>query len=165
MENLHMPIVISTIIIGGLIGLYLYGKRLKKSKKNPSSQPIIKVEGENCNDLVNKKTKGLKNKVSFDSLNILTYETIVTWINEADLKDAQEELDNYGCALVRSVEEIKKFNIDIDSLKDEQKRKLYGAIIINTKTYEVLKQRWIVADSIDDDLLNIFGENNLVILK
>lgn len=168
MEELKIPLVVVAAIVGGLVGLYLYGKKMKK-KGQTSISPSggkIKVSGNDWNDLVNKmKEKGFKNKVEFEFLPIFTYENLVTWINEIDLKDAQEDADVYGCLLMRSLKEIDKFNIDIETLTEEQKGNLYGALIVNTKSNEILHQRWIVADSIDDDLSDSFNGNDLIILK
>lgn len=167
MDNLNIPLVVGVAFAGGLIGLYFYGNFLKK--KGDANNPIpdiIKVAGKDLGDLAkNMKDKGFKNKVDFEFKTTFTYEDLATWINEADLKDATDNEDVYGCLLVRTMTEINKFNINIDTLTEEQKNNLYGALIIDTRNNELLYQRWIVADSIDEDLSETFGENNLIVLK
>lgn len=36
MEDLNIPLIIGASIVGGLIGLYFYGKSLKKKEKSQS---------------------------------------------------------------------------------------------------------------------------------
>ena len=90
---------------------------------------------------------------------------MATWINETDLKDATDNVDIYGCLLVRTMNEISKFKIDVDSLTDEQKNKLYGVLVVNTKNNDVIRQKWVVADAIDEDLSEALGNENLIVLK
>lgn len=169
MEDLNIPLIIGAVIVGGLIGLYFYGKSLKKKEKSQSGNSnngVIKVSGNDLEDLAeNMKDMGFKNKVNFEFKTVFTYEDLATWINDADLKDAAEEADIYGCLLVRTASEIKKFNIDIESLSEEQKNKVYGALIVDTRNNKLLYQRWIIADSIDEDLSVAFGDDNLIVLK
>ena len=61
--------------------------------------------------------------------------------------------------------EISKFKIDVDSLTDEQKNKLYGVLVVNTQNNDVIRQKWVVADAIDDDLSEALGNENLIVLK
>ena len=110
MEDLNIPLVIGAALVGGLIGLYFYGKSLKKNGKpqhSKSNDGVIKVSGADLDDLAeNMKDMGFKNKVDFEFKTVFTYEDLATWINDADLKDAAEEADIYGCLLVRTVPEI-----------------------------------------------------------
>ena len=83
--------------------------------------------------------EGFKKKVDFEFTSIFTFESLATWINETDLKDATDNVDIYGCLLVRTMNEISKFKIDVDSLTDEQKNKLYGVLVVNTKNNDVMQ--------------------------
>lgn len=166
MEELNISLVVGAIVVGGLVGLYLYGRRIKKGNKDNSSEGIIKVSGNDYSDLVdNMKDKGLKNKVTFEFVPLFSYENLAKWINEADIKDAEDNYEVYGCLLVRTIKEVDKFNIDLRELSEEQKNHILGAMIINTQNNEIIHQRWIVADDIDGDLKDSFGDNNVIILK
>lgn len=166
MEELNISLVVGAIVVGGLVGLYLYGRRIKKGNKDNSSEGVIKVSGNDYSDLVdNMRDKGFKNKVTFEFVPLFSYEKLVKWINEADIKDAEDNYEVYGCLLVRTIKEVDKFNIDLRELSEEQKNHILGAMIINTKNNEIIHQRWIVADDIDGDLKDSFGDNNVIILK
>lgn len=169
MEDINIPLVIGSAIVGSLIGLYCYGKYLKKKGNINNSRQnngVIKVSGEDIKDLTeNMEKEGFKKKVDFEFTSIFTFESLATWINETDLKDATDNVDIYGCLLVRTMNEISKFKIDVDSLTDEQKNKLYGVLVINTQNNDVIRQKWVVADAIDDDLSEALGNENLIVLK
>ena len=136
MEDINIPLVIGTVIVGGLIGLYCYGKYLKKKVgTNSSSQNngVIKVSGEDVKDLTEKmKKEGFKTKVDFEFMQLFTYEYLASWINETDLKEAADNEDVYGCLLVRTMSKISEFKIDVDALNDEQRNNLYGILVVNT---------------------------------
>lgn len=166
MEELNISFVVGAIVVGGLVGLYLYGRRIKKGDKDNSSGEVIKVSGNDYFDLVdNMRDKGLKNKVTFEFFPIFSYENLVKWINEADIKDAEDNYDVYGCLLVRTIKEVDKFNIDLSELSEDQKNHILGIMIINTKNHAIIHQRWIIADDIDNDLKDSLGDNNVIILK
>lgn len=167
MENINIPLVICSTVVGGLVGLYFYGKYLRKNKKLLSDRPsIIKVSGKDPEELEkNMKNKGYKNIVTFEHLNMFTYEDLATWINNSDLGEVSEAEDVYGCLVVRTIDEINKFNIDLSSLSLDDQNHLIGALIVNTNTKEILKQRWIVASDIDEDLSSALGSENSIILK
>ncbi len=168
MENINIPFVVCSAVVGGLVGLYFYGKYLRKNKQNllEDNPSIIKVSGKDPEELErNMKNKGYKNIVTFERTNMFTYEDLVTWINDSDLGEVPETDDVFGCLVVRTINEIKKFNLDLSSLSLDDQNHLVGTLIVNTKTNEIIKQRWIVASNIDEDLSSALGEENSIILK
>lgn len=170
-------------VAGVLAGLYIIGKKSRKNHQDDfSSEPKIKVSGKDMKDLERKmrerqtkkerndgdvlpSSKTNKNEVHFEFLKSFTYEGLAEWINTIDFKDIDKEAANYGCLIVRSSADIDQFNLDVSKLTVEQQGHIFGAMIVNTDTKKVLAQRWIVCDSIDEDLQNIFGEDNIKMLK
>lgn len=152
--------------VGALVGLYIVGKSSKKRNANNQDEPKIKVSGKTIEDLEQKleARKSPKNIVKFEFLPTFSYESLVEWINRVDIKDIDKEAANYGCMIVRSSKELEQFNLDLSKLSDTQKDHIFGALIVNTEKQQVLIQRWIIYDSLDEDLLNVFGDDNLKIL-
>ena len=155
------------VIAGILGGLYIIGKRAQKKGTNVPVDPKIKVSGNDIDDLEQKlrKRNSPKNKVNFEFAHLFSYEQLVEWINNTDLEDLKENGSNYGCLIVRSSGEIDQFNIDMTSLSEEQKSHLFGAMIVNTENNKIISSRWIVCDSLDQDLLDVFGNDNIKVLK
>ena len=63
MENINIPFVVCSAVVGGLVGLYFYGKYLRKNKQNllEDNPSIIKVSGKDPEELErNMKNKGYK---------------------------------------------------------------------------------------------------------
>ena len=159
MENIDTLKLIGATVLGCLFGLYLYGRHLKKTDK-------IKVQGTDVNDLLNKLSKASKKiKVKFEKIQIFSYEQLVKWVNETDLKDATSQGSNYCCLLIRGEEEISNFNIELSDLSKDEKEHMLGVMIIKTSDNSIIKQRWIVANAIDQDLQELFGNNNSIIIK
>ena len=155
------------IVAGVLAGLYIVGKRTQKKTKEQITESKIKVSGNDIEDLKNKLKvrQGTKNVVDFECLTKFSYESLVEWINNIDIKDIDKEVANYGCLIVRSSSDLDLFNLDMSKLTTEQQNHILGAIIINTENKKILGQRWIVCDILDNDLLEVFGQDNIKMLK
>lgn len=155
----------AAIIAGTLGGLYIVGK-LSQKKQQQEEEPKIKIKGKDIEDLEQKlrDRKGIKNIVDFEIVPIFTYESLVEWIKGVDIKDIDKEAANYGCMIVRSSKELDQFNLDLTGLTQDQKENIFGALIVNTENNQVIAQRWFVCE-LDDDLLNVFGNDNIKILK
>lgn len=165
--NTEALIATAAIVCGGLVGLYFYGKHIKRRGQSISTGKI-KVQGENMNDLTQKmKDMGLKNKVQFEQVSLLTYEDIVKWINETDLKDIQSDASSYCCLVIRTAKEIQSygFNLDFSSVPSEQLDNIFGTIVINETSKEIANERWMLCSAIDDDLAELLKEENAIRLK
>ena len=166
MEN-NWVYVTFAIVAGVLAGLYIVGKLSRSRQGSNSGNSKIKVTGKDFEDLerklqnINKK----KNVVEFENLPSFSYESLAEWIHSVDLNDIDKETANYGCLIVRSSSELEQFNLDLSKLTDHQKEHIFGALIVNTENKKVFAQRWIICDSLDEDLLGIFGDDNFKILK
>lgn len=152
---------------GALVGLYIVGKLSRRRNANNRIEPKIKVSGKTIEDLERKleARKNPQNLVEFERLPTFSYESLVEWINGVDIQDIDKEAANYGCMIVRSSSELNQFNLDLSKLTEDQKNHIFGAMIVNTVNKNVQAQRWIICDNLDEDLLNIFGEDNLKLLK
>lgn len=165
--NINWTYFTIAVIAGILGGLYIVGKRSQKKGTIVSESSKIKVSGKDINDLEQKlkKRNPPLNKVPFEFVDLFSYEKLVEWINNSDLKDLNENGSNYGCLIVRSSKEIEQFNLDVSSLSEDQRNHILGAMIVNTENKKIVSSRWIIYDSLDQDLLDVFGDDNLKVLK
>lgn len=163
--------IITAVAIGILAGLYIVGKLSRKHPNWNKPSGVTKIKGDNLDDLTaklsaeHKVSEPKKRQVLFNSIDCLSYENIAEWVNSVDMSNLDVERGNFRCVLYRPIDKFDNLQIDISTLSNEQKSKLVGAIVVNIDNDFIVADKWFIAQSLADDVLKLFGDQNTVVLK
>ena len=159
------------IALGLLAGLYIVGKLSRRHPNWFKPNNVTKVKGENMDDLMSKLSAKQKDKesvvrrVTFNNIESLSYENIAEWVNSVDMSNLDVERGNFSCVLYRPLDKFDDLKIDISPLSEIQKKQLVGAIVLNTDDNSIIAEKWFIAQTLADDIVELFGGQNTVVLK
>lgn len=159
------------IALGVLVGLYIVGKLSRKHPDWCKPNKVTKVKGENMDDLMSKLSAKQKvqepaaRRVTFNNIEFLSYENIAEWVNSVDMSNLDVERENFRCVLFRPIDKYDDLKIDISALSEIQKRQLVGVIVMNTDDNTIIADKWFIAQTLADDVVELFGGQNTVVLK
>jgi hypothetical protein len=123
------------VVVGGFCSFVLY-RRLKK-KKSPLD-----------NDNV-------------ERLETLKFEDIANWVNNLDLPNFDEE--NYGTMIIRYPSDaVQPIPYSIDK---SDYSKIFRICIFDNGTKTIIKDRYIVCNELNQDILELLRQDDCVILK
>lgn len=151
---------LAVIAIG--YGLYRLGKNVQSGNVKIKRPVIVKdVDGNKVIDALTEEPK--KVKVVFYKKDLLTFEELARWIGSVDIPDADS--DNLVCHLVRYGEELLSYDIDLSDLNEDEIKHIIVAHVMDEKSHKIYSSKWIIADEIDSDLSETFGDGESVNLK
>lgn len=143
-------------------GLYRLGKNVQSGNVKIKRPVIVKdVDGDKVIDVLTEDPK--KTKVVFDRKDLLTFEELVRWIGSIDIPDADS--DNLVCHLVRYGEELLSYDIDLSDLNEDEIKHIIVAHVMDEKNHKIYSSKWVIAEEIDSDLSETFGDGESVNLK
>lgn len=143
-------------------GLYRLGKNVQSGNVKIKRPVIVKdVDGDKVIDVLTEDPE--KTKVVFDRKDLLTFEELVRWIGSIDIPDADS--DNLVCHLVRYGEELLSYDIDLSDLNEDEIKHIIVAHVMDEKNHKIYSSKWVIAEEIDSDLSETFGDGESVNLK
>lgn len=143
-------------------GLYRLGKNVQSGNVKIKRPVIVKdVDGDKVIDVLTEDPE--KTKVVFDRTDLLTFEELVRWIGSIDIPDADS--DNLVCHLVRYGEELLSYDIDLSDLNEDEIKHIIVAHVMDEKNHKIYSSKWVIAEEIDSDLSETFGDGESVNLK
>lgn len=143
-------------------GLYCLGKNVQSGNIRIKRPVIVKdVDGSKVIGGPTKETK--KVRVDFVKKDLLTFEELAKWIGSVDIPDADS--DNLVCHLVRYGDELLSYDIDLSNLSEEEIKHIIVAHVMDEKSRKIYSSKWVIADNIDTDLSETFGNDESVNLK
>lgn len=143
-------------------GLYRLGKNVQSGNVKIKRPVIVKdVDGDKVIDVLTEEPK--KTKVVFDRKDLLTFEELARWIGSIDIPDADS--DNLVCHLVRYGEELLSYDIDLSDLNEDEIKHIIVAHVMDEKNHKIYSSKWLIAEEIDSDLSETFGDGESVNLK
>lgn len=143
-------------------GLYRLGKNVQSGNVKIKRPVIVKdVDGDKVIDVLTEEPK--KTKVVFDRKDLLTFEELARWIGSIDIPDADS--DNLVCHLVRYGEELLSYDIDLSDLNENEIKHIVVAHVMDEKNHKIYSSKWVIAEEIDSDLSETFGDGESVNLK
>lgn len=143
-------------------GLYRLGKNVQSGNVKIKRPVIVKdVDGDKVIDVLTEEPK--KTKVVFDRKDLLTFEELARWIGSIDIPDADS--DNLVCHLVRYGEELLSYDIDLSDLNEDEIKHIIVAHVMDEKNHKIYSSKWVIAEEIDSDLSETFGDDESVNLK
>lgn len=143
-------------------GLYRLGKNVQSGNVKIKRPVIVKdVDGDKVIDVLTEEPE--KTKVVFDRKDLLTFEELARWIGSIDIPDADS--DNLVCHLVRYGEELLSYDIDLSDLNEDEIKHIIVAHVMDEKNHKIYSSKWVIAEEIDSDLSETFGDGESVNLK
>lgn len=143
-------------------GLYRLGKNVQSGNVKIKRPVIVKdVDGDKVIDVLTEEPK--KTKVVIDRKDLLTFEELARWIGSIDIPDADS--DNLVCHLVRYGEELLSYDIDLSDLNEDEIKHIIVAHVMDEKNHKIYSSKWLIAEEIDSDLSETFGDGESVNLK
>lgn len=143
-------------------GLYRLGKNVQSGNVKIKRPVIVKdVDGDKVIDVLTEEPK--KTEVVFDRKDLLTFEELARWIGSIDIPDADS--DNLVCHLVRYGEELLSYDIDLSDLNEDEIKHIIVAHVMDEKNHKIYSSKWVIAEEIDSDLSETFGDGESVNLK
>lgn len=141
-------------------GLYRLGKNIQSGNVK-IKRPVIVKDVDKVIDVLTEEPE--KTKVVFDRKDLLTFEELARWIGSIDIPDADS--DNLVCHLVRYGEELLSYDIDLSDLNEDEIKHIIVAHVMDEKNHKIYSSKWVIAEEIDSDLSETFGDGESVNLK
>lgn len=136
------------VIVACLFILYLIGKQTQKKKA--SLDDAIDKYG-------NKSSLGI---INVEKINHLRFEDIVCWVHDQDL--AEYENKNYVAMVSRYPSDTVQ---PIPSVVDKSSySKIIRVCIYDKGSKKIIKDRYMVCDKLDQDILELMGSDDCIVL-